>query len=252
MNKLLYITLFVFGWCYKGLSQKKDSLFRKPTPSFNFVIHHDFGGTLFYFLAKPRNNASTTFNWLYLTGGVGIKKNLNALLLDYIILNQSITYHNGVTSPTYFANDSKIEFESSKCIWLSYRRYFSLKKTNTLFTIFGLGSFENKYLTDNEANKLKKGWCNVIDFGYSKSFCKYFDLNFYVGMTSAFSSNTTINFRNDGGVSAQSYYLKESDSKHSKTVTRNSVNQVGVNYKFLGVTNSSFIPRVGLDLFFLF
>lgn len=259
-RKVLFVSCFFFSInCFSAFSQSKDTILKKE---YKFIIHHEILSPVIYQLAIGGNNNHTrVFAWKYFTGGFGYNvSNKYELRLDYLFFEKQINSTEiSLDAPAIFG--SVVNSNSSywaqhhlykqKYIWLSLRRNF--KK---FYFSLGLGIGSNSYDNDykyNSVNEKSKDWCNVIDFGYKIRFTKRLSLTPYIGLLTAFSYKKEIVYQNPVLYQASDVYDYEIKSdKDLKKVEIENTNKVIRSYKYFGIMQSKFIPRLGLSISYMF
>ncbi len=224
--------------------------------TYRFVIHHEITSPVLYQLTAGGNsNNAKTSVWKYFTGGFRYKlAPKNEIGIDYLFFEKRINTRNGEKVPGLFGSivnpnfnyDAEYHIYQQKYLWLYYRR--SLKN---FFVSCGFGggtyTYKNNRTTTTVFEK-NTDWCNVIDAGYDIKIYKNIKLSAYLGILNSFSFKKEIYYEKAVVTDAATIYNYEVQQFKDLKKVEVQENKVIREYKYLGIIQSKFIPRLGLSL----
>jgi hypothetical protein len=261
-NKFSFLIILFLFQC--GYAQTKDSLFSiyKSKNQISFFIEHDplVLNTLFL-LSNNQNPPYNRYNELYLLGGIGVLFDQHKTVKKSIFLNYQYyqnTPQNTVLPRYVFLigkrfNTQKYE-ELHFILGVDFRFTKKAKLSGFCFAI-GLGGGDYTYKIDGDLYVSKKSWCNTVDLGYVFSF-KHFYIKPTVGVLTSFNFKEFIDY-NDGRVIGEyelNYYSQKNPQKSEvyKSSLTPGPGQIEIKYRYLGLTNTTFLPRGLLCVGFAF
>ena len=251
---LILLSMLFINYAYA----QKDSIIW-PKDKLAFYIEHDvLGGINLLYNSLKTKSAITDYENFY-SGGIGfsLPKKPNKLFSSDFYLNyyyysverksSSLNYF----SSYYFKSTSRSEI--NKNFSLEHRLFFNKKAASKGFYVnygFGLGNYN--YKLDDAVFEKKSNWNFVLGAGY-KLTIKHFFVNFNLGMISLFNYKYVQDYHYPIYIDAKLTYQNES-SKNSnlKSVEYDGLSKITRTYKDFGLLNSSFIPRIGINIGFRF
>lgn len=255
-NKNILVLLSMLFINY-GYAQKDSIISPKYKPT--FYIEHDVLGGINLLYNSLKTKSTTTDYENFYSGGIGfsLPKKTNKLLSSDIYLNYYYySFERKSSSLNYFSSyyfKSKSLSEINKNFSLEHRLFFNKKTANKGFYVnygFGLGNYN--YKLDDAVFEKKSNWNFVLGGGYKLSI-KHFFVNFNLGMISLFNYKYVQDYHYPIHIDAQLTYQYESSKDNDlKSVEFDGVSKITRTYKDFGLLNSSFIPRVGINIGFRF
>ena len=254
----LVLLICCFCFCYS----QKDTLKKHISVS----IEHDVFilTSSIYSNSKQNKNAASYDRTMFLLGGVNVclntsKKIKKTLFIDYQYYQHNVTYD----KPNFIfaldvSYDKKISVQQEKYLYFTTGMNFMFTnkgKLSGFFTSIGIGAGKYTVRGDGYLYDTKTGWCNSIDLGYVIAY-KHFYIKPFVGLLSIFNFKEFRDY-NDGRTITDgnlNYYSQNNPDKSNlyKSSYSPAPAQIQIKYRYLGLTNATFLPRGLLCVGFTF
>ena len=254
-NYFIFISLVFVNYYYAQNDTNKTIKKDRPT----IFIEHDLSGGINWLYNNFKAKKTTYDSENFFTGGMGItfpKKHKyfsNGLYLNYYCY--SITRKSSEFGYYDFYVMSYGFSRVNTNFNVEHRLFLSKKATNRGFYLnYGLGIGNFKYTIADKVYEKNNNWDFIFGLGY-KINIKHFFINTNFSLVSLFNYKYIQDYHQNISSYYNSTFAYQDESKaHSnlKSLDYDGNSIITRKYKNVGISNSTFLPRVGINIGFNF